>query len=135
MMSSGDIDGWRFLGRPVKPVAFGLALACFLLFFVNFTNRERFTEEWASDVMVLLGGMGFITLVLAWFFRSQHLAEVGLMATGAAFLMRAVFGALTVWPDISIFYSLSFVIVAWGAYMVERMSSDDSFSEEQADAP
>jgi len=120
-MSAGDLFHISILGRPFKPVAFGLALVMVILIVVNIFDTGRLGDSWAGDVVAILGGISLLALVGGWWAKSQHMAEVGLLFAGSTLVMRGLFTMFTAWPDQSEWFSYSLAVIAWGAYLLERM--------------
>jgi len=121
MMSQGDLFNVRFFGRPFKPVAFGLCLAMIVLVVVNLENSGRLGSSWTGDAVAILAGSSFIAMMAGWWTRSQLLAEVGLLLAGVTYVLRGTFLALTIFPDQSMWFSFSTAMIAWGAFLLERL--------------
>jgi len=119
-MSKGDLDSVHFFGRPFKPVALGLSLAMLVLVVVNLEDTGRLGATWTGDVVAVLAGASFLTLMAGWWTRSQLLAEYGLVLACATYVLRGTFLALTIFPDQSMWFSFSTAIVAGGAFLLER---------------
>jgi hypothetical protein len=122
MMSKGDLDGIRVWGRPFKPVAFGLTLAMLIIAQSNLRGLDRGTIPPLSYMVAAIAGAAIGFMVAGWVTGRQRLEEAGLLLVVAAYATRAAFIQINNPWDQAVFFSLSTVIIAGGAYMLEADS-------------
>lgn len=119
-MSKGDLDGIRFLGRAIKPVALGMSLAMLFLTISNIADTGRLEDSWLGDVIALISVVSFVLLMGGWWGKWQRWAELGLVAAFTAWMIRFAFLLLTTpWYSQGTWLSLSSGIIAGGAYLLE----------------
>jgi hypothetical protein len=114
------------LGRPIKPVAFGLSIIMITFVFANYFDTGVLgASEW-GDVVGLMSLAAAVTLNWGWFKNSQRAAEYGLLLSTLVLTIRAIFILLTLGPSIQNFWLSSGVaIVAGGSFLLERLDPRD----------
>ncbi len=115
-----------FLGRPIKPVAFGLSIVMITFIVANIYNTGVLgTSRW-GDVVAVLSLAAWGTLNWGWFRNAQRVAELGLLLSTLVLTIRAIFVLLTLGPSIQSFWLSSGVaVVAGGSYLLERADPRD----------
>ncbi len=109
------------LGRPVKPVAFGLGVYMAVFMFYNLVDKGVFGNSKWGDVLAVIAGAALALLVTAWVANSQRLAEVGLLLACSVFLIRGTFLILTIgFGSEAVYYQIANIIIAGGSYFLER---------------
>ncbi len=109
------------LGRPVKPVAFGLGIYMVAFMAYNLLDRGVFGPSRWGDVLAVVAGAALTLLVVSWVANSQRLAEVGLLLSSTVFFIRGLFLLLTVGASSEgVYYSIASAIIAGGSYFLER---------------
>lgn len=121
-MTKGDLDTIRVLGRPLKPVALGLALTMTIVAQSNLRNMDRGTVPPLSYLVAAIAAAAVIALAGGWIGRNQRLAEIGLLLVVGAYATRAAFIYLSSGFDQAVFFSLATVIIAGGSYLLEASS-------------
>lgn len=114
---------WRFLNRPVKPVAFGLMLAMLVLAFINIDNFGVLGNSDWGDVLAGFSLAVAGLLAWGWWTSSQAAAEYGLIGACFVWTMRfwlAVFMAPNVWQTAGVYLSLCWALISAGSYLLER---------------
>lgn len=109
----------RILGRPIKPVALGLALNVLVIAQANIRNDDRGIGQGLAYLLALAAGAAFVLLCAGWFMKRQRLAEYGLLLTAGVYMTRAIFVALENPWDQAIFFSVGAAIIAGGSYLLE----------------
>lgn len=120
---------WKFLGRPVKPVAFGLMLSMLVIAWAAFTDVGVLRNAFLAD---FLGGAALTCAAVmgtAWWRRNQALAELGL-------LMASIIWGLRFWLIVLIagnaitteglWLSLGWTAIAAGSYLLEKTDTQMS---------
>lgn len=109
------------LGRPVKPVSFGLAVLMVTLFVTNILDVGVTRESGWGDLLGVVALLSAISLALAWIRSSQRLTEIGLLLATAAYTIRSIFLLLTLGVSASTFwYSLGLAVIAGGSFFLEQ---------------
>jgi Kef-type K+ transport system membrane component KefB len=112
----------RFLGRPVKPVAFGLMLLCLILVGFNVFRSDSLTDSDWSYLVIGLAGLAAVVLFLGWWLSNQWLCEVGMLLVFGVHFTRAVFIFMVVGAhDQNAYQSLAVCVLAAGSYALERL--------------
>lgn len=118
-MSKQDLPGVTFLGRPLKPVAFGLTLMMIIIAQSNFRGADRGTEYPLSVVLGIAAVAAAVTLIIGWATGRQTIAEIGLLTVVCVYVTRAAFIQFSTPWDQAVFFSLSTAIIAGGSYILE----------------
>ena len=120
-MTSDDVPGWTILGRPVKSTAFGLAIIMATFTIYNILDIGVFHTSILGDIVAVIAGVVFIMLVCGWWFRSQWMAENGLLGVAAVYITRSAF-LLLINPSIEgVWIGVGVAVIAAGAYLKERV--------------
>lgn len=115
-----------FLGRPIKPVAFGLSIVMITFFFANIFDTGVLGASRWGDVVAALSFAAWVTMNWGWFRNSQRAAEIGLLIATLVLATRAFFILLTIGMSLQNFWlSLGVAIVAGGSYLLERLDPRD----------
>lgn len=111
-----------FLGRPVKPVSFGIAMLSVALFISNVvTNTGLQGYSVYGDVLGGVALLSFFFLCLGWIRSSQYLAEIGLLFAACCYTIRGVYVALTLGISAqALWYSIAIALIAGGSFFLER---------------
>lgn len=109
-----------FMGRRIKPVAFGLAVACASFAWSAITDTGVLDGTLWSDIVGALGVTTAVLLTVAWWRGSQRLAEWGLLAVAFIYAIRIWFILLTVGFAEGLWLSIGTFIVASGSFILER---------------
>jgi hypothetical protein len=109
-------------GRPVKPFAFALMLTMFTVGWLALYGDGSVVGR---DVWSRLVGAGCIVaggfLGGAWVLRRQRAEELGLLASGTAWLFVLLLFAFNTHPSADRFaFSSAWVVAAFGSYWLER---------------
>lgn len=108
-------------GRPVKPVALGLAIMMLIFAIFNVLNLDVFYVSIWGDVVGLTAFASFAIFTVAWIINSQRLAEYGLALAAGVFIARCI--ALLLingWEAQGVYFSAGAAIIAAGSYFLER---------------
>ncbi len=114
---------WKIFGRAVKPVAFALSWSMLVIAWAAYTNSGVLDgSDWAD----LLGGGAMVTFVvfaIAWWHRSQRIAELGLLLAFFMWTTRFWLVVLVNPGGVSyegMFLSLGWMLIAGGSYLLEK---------------
>lgn len=117
---------WAWAGRPVKPVALGLAVLLIGLTVYNALGTGALGDTLLSHAVAVVSAVGAASLIAGWWLRSQLMAEAGMIIAAFVLLARALaFVFMFGFNDRSWLLSLSVAIIAGGSYVLERVSDDD----------
>ena len=123
-VTKGDLNGFIFLGRPIKPVAFGMSILMMTLTFINVFDVGLFGNSLLGDVVAVLSFGSFVLLILGWFGNLQPLVEYGLLIASAVYVIRGSFVMLTFGlSNEGVWQSFGTAVIAGGAYLLERLDS------------
>ena len=107
-------------GRPVHPVALGIGILMATLTVYNAANVGVLGAHVLGDVVMVGSSAALVCLVAGWVTQHQILVAVGLLAAAAAYLLRALFIALTVGPTAEgVWLSTGAVVIAGGSFLLE----------------
>lgn len=123
-VSRGDIPGLTIWGRPLKPVALGLTLTMVIVAQSNLRGADRGTEYPLSAILGVLAVAAAVTLAIGWIGKMQRIAELGLLLVVGVYAARAAFIQMVSPFDQAVWFSLSTVVIAGGAYILEASSND-----------
>lgn len=118
----------RFLGRPIKPVAFGLTVALLIIWPSAITNEGVLDGSIWGD---FIGWSAFAIagiMTWAWWKSSQRVTEIGLQLVFALMIFR-FFGSLLVnqsWTQAGTL-SIAWAIVAGGSFILERSDAEPPY--------
>ena len=123
-MTKGDLTGVSFFGRPFKPVSLGLVVIMTTLLVYNLTNTGIFGDRVGGDIVAAAAAVSIGLLTASWWARSQWMLEVGLFLACLTYIGRTAY-LLMVKPEAEgVALGLGIIIIAGGAYLLERTSSD-----------
>ena len=118
-----NILGIKFLGRPIKPVAFALSWSMIIIAWAAFDDVGVLDGSRWADAL----GVGAIAvsgiLVAAWWKNSQQWAEIGLAAAFFLWTTRFLLILLVNNNPITqegLWLSLGWVVIAGGSYLLEK---------------
>ena len=117
---------WRVLGRPIKPVAFGLAIAMLSIFAANIDDLGILDGSQWGD---FLGGLALAVGVMffaGWLANSQQLNEWALLSSFWVFSVRLwliIFILPTHGIGEELWLDLAFMIISGGAFLLEKLDS------------
>jgi len=117
---------WKILGRPVKPVAFGLMFSMMVIGWAAFSDVGVLGKNFLAD---FLGGAALMTaavLASGWYRSSQMLAELGLLMASIIWALRFWLIVLVNNHSIStegLWLSIGWVVIASGSYLLEKADS------------
>lgn len=124
MMTRGDLDGFRVLNRPVKPVALGLSILMFTLTWINIIDVGLFKDNPLGDVVAVLSFGSFIMFMIGWFGSKQWAVEWALLAASVVYAMRGSFVLFTFgFFSESFWLSVGTGVIAAGAFLLERLDT------------
>lgn len=119
-MTKGDLDGWTFWGRPVKPVGAALVVLMMKDVVFNATENSPFGHLWVSHMVALLAAVALLLLLYSWVAKVQRVLEFGLMAAFAMYVLRGSFALFYLGFGAEVVYaSIGGAIIAGGAYLLE----------------
>jgi hypothetical protein len=119
-VTKGDLD-YLVLGRPLKPVALGMAVLMLTLTVVNLLNLGDLGATSFGDLVSIMSGASFITLMGGWIGKSQQAAEAGLLLACITYVLRSSFLFLTNGPSShGVYLGIGAAIIAGGAYLLEK---------------
>jgi hypothetical protein len=116
-------------GRPVKPVALGLGISMCVIAWAAFTDVGVLDGSRWADLLGLGAFTVAGTLFVAWYKRSQSLAEAGLLMSFFVWVTRFMLVILVGNNPISqegLWLSLAWVVISGGAYLLERADPNTS---------
>lgn len=126
---------WKFMGRQIRPYAFGVAYLCALIFIFNVFVGEGIGTLFDDQSMLgltfgMTAFMCFIFLVTGWWIRSDKLMRWGLLLSCGLFSARAAF----IFLDIGLaqlpgWISIGIVLMSGGAWLLERDANRGRVSE------
>ena len=117
---------WKFLGRPVKPVALGIGLAMMAIFAANIDDLGILDGSQWGD---FLGGLALAVVMLffcGWIINSQQLTEWALITAFWVFSVRfwlIIFIVPGHGLGEALWLDLSFMLIAGGSYLLEKLDS------------
>ena len=111
----------RFLGRPVRPVAFGLTLAMLIIWPSAITDHGLLDGSVWGDIVGWSALVCALVMMYGWWKSSQRAVEVGLQMVFFLMVFRFV-AAFLVGIDVEQggFLSLAWAVVAGGSYLLEK---------------
>lgn len=120
-MTRGDIAGYQFLGRPIKPLALAIALSMATIFWFNIVEQTGIlVPTVAGNIVGYCAGASAVLLFGGWWAKSQVLAETGMLIASGVWISRAVFiGMLEEWYSYSFFFSVAWAMASVGSYLLE----------------
>jgi hypothetical protein len=118
-----DIDGVLFAGRKIKPVALGLSVILAAISVYNLLDIGLFGTLILGDVVAVASAVTVAALIAGWWFRSQRMAEAGLMLAFIVYALRTLFVLLTNPAIEGVPIGAGICIIAAGSYILERASS------------
>lgn len=122
---------WSILGRPLKPVALGLALLMGILAVWNMTGGDSLGETIWSHLVIPVAAAACAMFIGAWWTGSQRVLEWALLVTVGVSVARAAFIPLALgwrgFGEIDMVQSIAVAVIAAGSYLLE---ADDSRSRQ-----
>jgi hypothetical protein len=113
---------WNVLGRPVKPVAFGLMVSMLAVCYWTASGRGELGPTAWAYVVAAAALAAAAALLVGWQRPSQRLAEYGLAGAFAVWVFRATAVGLSdtvPFNGESLILSLSVALIAAGSYTLE----------------
>lgn len=128
-MAEGSELKMKVFNRPIKPVAFGLTGLMLTLFWFNFVENDLFQGALLGQLVSIFSFTAAVTLTFGWVFRSQSMAEAGLLLAGGVYLSRAIFiviyaGFIDGITVRDFWLSLCACSIAFGSFLLERRGED-----------
>lgn len=129
-MTKGDLNGFRLLGRPVKPVAFGLTGMMVTICILNLIDFDHFEDNVLGDFVAVLCAISAGLLIAGWVGEKQWAAEYGLLTASAVYVIRGSFVGLLYSPSSEgLWLSLWAATIAGGAFLLERLDTHPTRKE------
>lgn len=129
-MTKGDLNGFRVLGRPIKPVAFGLAGLMVTISILNLANLDHFHDNLFGDLIAVMSAVSAGLLIAGWVGKQQWAAEYGLLTAAAVYVIRGSFVGLLYGPSSEgLWLSLWAATIAGGAFLLERLDTHPTRKE------
>ena len=126
-MTRGDLAGYQFLGRPIKPLALAIALSMATIFWFNIVESTGIlVPTVAGNIVGYCAGASAVLLFAGWWARSQALAETGMLLAAGVWISRTVFiGLLEEWYSYSFFFSVAWSLASVGSYLLESFDPEN----------
>ena len=119
-MTHSDLPGVRFAGRPVKPLALGLAIMSAVLVGYNLIDAGFLGASLLGDVVAAGFAAAAVLLTAGWVTGSQTMAETGLLVATGMLVTRSAFLLLSVGVRFeAVWLGLATAVMAGGAYLLE----------------
>lgn len=129
-MTKGDLNGFRILGRPIKPVAFGLTGLMVTICVLNLIDLDHFEDNVLGDFVAVLCAISAGLLIAGWIGKKQWAAEYGLLTAAAVYVIRGSFvGLLDGLSSEGFWLSLWSATIAGGAFLLERLDTHPTRKE------
>ena len=129
-MTKGDLNGFRVLNRPVKPVAFGLSFLMVTIAIINVLDLDHFLDNVLGDLIAIMAAASGGLLIAGWFGKQQWAAEYGLLSAATVYIIRGTFiGLMYGLSDEELLLSYGTAIIAGGAFLLERLDSHPTRAE------
>jgi hypothetical protein len=113
---------WKAFGRPVKPVAFALMVTMISTFAVAYAgDAVAIGNTFYSQLVGFFAAVVASTLIVGWVWRSQRLAEFGMLGCFAVWMFRLGVYLTDVHP-VGDRYVLAamYALISGGAYLLEK---------------
>jgi len=117
----------RFFGRKIKPYAFAVSLAMFVLtlMMVNHLAVGQYLDRWQGNVAAVAAGVSALWLSVGWWWQKQVLLEWGLLLAAGAWMVVSASLAFEFGP----FYHNTLLAFCWviasvGSWVLERSQSE-----------
>ena len=105
---------WALFGRRVKPLSVAAIVA-------NLSMVFDVRDVAFSVVVSLFAVVGVAAFCVAWWVNSSRLIQVGMLLTVGLFGFRAAYSGISFgWADQEVWLSVSWMIAAGGAFLLER---------------
>ncbi len=117
---------WLMFNRRVRPLSLGLSLACLVVFWTDVLKREDAGETFdhGSPEGIMTGLLALVCVISLWaaFWRkNEQWMRWGLLGSAGIFSVRSAYILLDRgWDSTSMWLSVCIVIMASGAYLLER---------------
>lgn len=117
-------EGWDVLGRPLRPVALGLALLCAILAVANATATDAIGPSVWRHVVAVVAALDAVLFLAAWWTGRVAWMRVALLAAVGVHVARAAFFVLVLGvsslgvPDL--WQGLAVAVIAGGSYLLEK---------------
>lgn len=129
-MTKGDLNGFRILNRPVKPVAFGFTGMMVTICILNLIDFDHFEDNVLGDFVAVLCAISAGLLIAGWIGKKQWAAEYGLLTAAAVYVIRGSFVGLLYGPSSEgLWLSLWAATIAGGAFLLERLDTHPTRKE------
>ena len=129
-MTKGDLNGFRILNRPVKPVAFGLSFLMVTISIMNVLDLDHFLDNVLGDLIAIMAAASGGLLIAGWLGKQQWAAEYGLLSAATVFIIRGTFiGLMYGLSDEGLWLSYGAAIIAGGAFLLERLDTHPTRAE------
>lgn len=129
-MTKGDLNGFRVLGRQVKPVAFGFTGLMVTICILNIIDFDHFEDNVLGDFVALLAAVSAGLLIAGWVGKQQWAAEYGLLTAAVVYVIRGSFVGLLYGPSSEgLWLSLWAATIAGGAFLLERLDTHPTRKE------
>ena len=127
---------WLLLGRHVRPLSLGISLACAVLVALILTSSSVWgAQDWWSLGVAIIAGAATLALWAGFWVPSSVLMEHGLMMAAIAFGVRGGYigsaGHWTLGSTLTACLSWTFVVMAGGAWLLERSTGGRGYGSEQ----
>jgi hypothetical protein len=117
-------EGWDVLGRPLRPVALGLAFLCAILAVANATGADAIGDSPWRYVLAAFAALDAVAFLAGWWTGRGMIVRVALLAAVGIHVARAALLALVLGvsclavPDL--WQGLAVVVIAGGSYLLEK---------------
>ena len=114
---------WSIFGRPIKPVAFALAISMLIISFSAYQDFGVLGKSKWADGLALVAVLDAVFLTFAWVRSSQLYAEWGLLLAFAVWDVRfwlIVFVSSNPISTEGLWLAACWSIVAGGSYLLEK---------------
>lgn len=129
-MTKGDLNGFRVLGRQVKPVAFGFTGLMVTICILNLIDFDHFEDNVLGNFVAVLSAISAGLLIAGWVGKKQWAAEYGLLTAAAVYVIRGSFVGLLYGPSSEgLWLSLWAATIAGGAFLLERLDTHPTRKE------
>jgi hypothetical protein len=115
-----------FLGRPIKPLAFAIAMSMATLFWYNIVlNTGAFHAGIIGDLVGAVAGASCVLLFAGWWVRSESVEQLGLLFATGVWITRTFFiGFLDGFSEIGVWLSACWALVVAATYFLEVTRND-----------
>lgn len=122
---------WTFYGRKVRPYAFGVMYATFIISWNLLVTKngpgEKLDRSVAGYIVGVIGMSAFIALLAGFWAKRDGLMMIGLLLTSGAWMARGVYITLEQGVVESGMLSFGWVVASVGAFFLEFFTGEHSF--------